>query len=36
MIDVSIRDENVGCEMLTIGLYVYIRTIADHSLDDND
>ena len=39
MIDISMRrrgDENVGCTMLKVGLYVYIRTTANRSIDDND
>ena len=37
--DISMQrrgDENVRCTMLKVGLYVYIRTIANRSIDDND
>ena len=39
IVDVSIRrrrDENVGCEMLKVGLYVHIQKIANRSIDEND
>ena len=39
MIDVSLRrrgDENLGCEMLKVSLYVHIRTIANRSVDEKD
>ena len=38
-IDVSMRrrgDENMGCKMLKVGLYVYILAITNHSVNEND
>ena len=39
MIDVSMwrrGDENLGCEMLKVGLYVHIRMIANRLVDGNE
>ncbi len=30
------RDENMGCKMLKVILYVHIRKIANRSIDEND